>query len=129
MMRMRAISLTSLNLVPLWHVLCCLSTLSPEIFTGSLFSGVANPREPLDPLTQFLQLAQRGLRVAAPVKQRVEVLHDLAEFPERGQATGDGHTPLALGGSQATGDEQKPLLEQGVDLLLYRRAFTREAAR
>src|SRR5881296_2787014 len=40
MMRMRAISLTSLNLVPLWHVLCCLSTLSPEIFTGSYILGV-----------------------------------------------------------------------------------------
>src|SRR5712691_7030297 len=34
MMRIRAISLTSLNLAPIWHVLHRLSTLSPEIFTG-----------------------------------------------------------------------------------------------
>src|SRR5712692_550212 len=45
------------------------------------------------------------------------------------QATGDGHEPLAFGWSQATGDEQKTLLEQGAGFLLYRLAFTRAAAR
>jgi hypothetical protein len=36
-----------------------------------LLEGLANPREPLDPLPQLFQLAQGGLRAATPVKQRL----------------------------------------------------------
>jgi hypothetical protein len=39
-----------------------------------LFSGLANPGEPVDPLPQLLQLAQGRLRPATPVTQRIKAL-------------------------------------------------------
>ena len=55
-----------------------------------LFSGITDPLETLDPLTQLLQLSQGCLRAATPVKQRVDVLHDLTQFASPGQSTGEG---------------------------------------
>src|SRR5215468_6676591 len=45
-----------------------------------LLQRVTNPREPLDPLTQLAQLLEGGLRAAPPIKQRIDVLHDLTQF-------------------------------------------------
>src|SRR5437870_12162997 len=77
--------------------------------------GLANPREPLDPGTQLLQLAQRGLCPTTPIKQGVNVVHEVAQFTQMGQTTGDGHKPLTLGPAQPTFDEQKALLKEVTD--------------
>jgi len=45
-----------------------------------LFSRITAPLETHDPLTQLLQLSSGRLRAATPVKQRVDVLHDLTQF-------------------------------------------------
>jgi hypothetical protein len=93
-----------------------------------LFSGVANPREPFHPLTQFPQPAQCGLRPTTPVKQRINVVHDLTQGAQLRQATGEAHESLAFRWRQAAFDEQKAILEQVTDFLLHRFALTREAA-
>src|SRR5246127_2276936 len=90
---------------------------------------MANPREPFDPVTQLPQLAQCGLRAATPVKQRIDVLHDRAQFPSMREATGDVQEPLASGSSQVACDEQKAILEQVTDCLLNGCACARQAAR
>src|SRR2546427_10972691 len=79
---------------------------------------LANPCEPVDPLPQLLQLAQCSLRPATPVKQRIDMLHDLAQFAQLRQATGDVHEPLAFAWLQTTFDKQNPIMEQVMDFLL-----------
>src|SRR4030095_11018859 len=70
-----------------------------------LLSGVANPREPLDPLPQLFQLAQGGLRSATPVKQRIDVFYDLAQFAQMRQAARDVHEPFTFARLQSAFDE------------------------
>src|SRR5712691_9627859 len=94
-----------------------------------LFYGVANPRAPLDPLTPLPQLAQCGLRAATPVKQRVEVFHDLAPLAQMRQATRDVQEPFVCARLQSTCDAHTALLEQGTDFLLHRWACAGQAAR
>lgn len=94
-----------------------------------LVSGLAHPRASAHPLTQVLQCAQRGLRMAATGTQRVAVLHALTALPPMRQATGDGQEPWAFGRRQATSDAHTTLLEPLADVLVQRRALTREAAR
>ena len=75
------------------------------------FEGVANPLKPVDPMTQLVQLAQGRLHAATPVKQRLDMLHDLAEFTQLGQAPGDVQELLAFAWLQTTFDKQEALLE------------------
>ena len=77
--------------------------------------------KPFDPLAQLLQLAQGRLRPATPVKQRVDVLHDLAQFAQMRQATGDVQEPLAFAWLQTTFDKQKAILEHVTDFGLDHR--------
>jgi hypothetical protein len=58
-----------------------------------------------------VQLAQGRLRTATPVKQRVDMLHDLAEFPQLGQAPGEVQELLAFAWLQTTFDKQEAILE------------------
>ena len=69
-----------------------------------LLEGLANPREPLDPLPQLFQLAQGGLRAATPVKQRLDVFDDLAQCAPMRQATRDVHEPLTFARLQSAFD-------------------------
>jgi hypothetical protein len=92
------------------------------------FSGRANPCEPVDPLPPLLQLAQGRLRTATPVKQRLDMLHDLAQFAPLRQATADVHEPLAFPWLQTTFAKQKPVLEQATDFLLTLLALAGHAA-
>jgi len=94
-----------------------------------LLSRVPNPREPPHPLTQLLQLAKRRLRPTAPVKQRVNVIHDLAQLAQMRQTSGDLHEPLAFARFQTTFDKQGAILEQVTDFLLDIFTFAGQAAR
>jgi len=70
-----------------------------------LLYGLANPREPLDPLPPLFQLAQGGRHAATPVKQRLDGFDDLAQFAQMRQATRDVHEPLTFARLQSTFDE------------------------
>jgi len=83
-----------------------------------LFSGVANPPKPFHPVAQLPQLAQGGLGPATPVKQRVDMFHDLAQFTQMRQATGDPQEPVTFGWRQSALDEQEATLEYVTDFLL-----------
>ncbi len=93
-----------------------------------LFEGLAHPREPLHPLPQLAQRAQRGLRAATPVKERVDVLHDVAQCTSLGQATREVPKPLAFRWRQSACDEHKAVVEYLTDFLLHRCALTRHTA-
>jgi hypothetical protein len=94
-----------------------------------LVQGVANPLEPLDPLTQFVELIQSGWRAATPIKQRINLLHDLTQFAQLGQAPCDMQKLLALAGLETPFDKQETSLEQPTDLLLNGFALAGQAAR
>ena len=53
-----------------------------QVRRKDLFSGVPYPLESAHPPTQLLEFAKRRLRPAAPVKQGLDVLHDLAQFAQ-----------------------------------------------
>src|SRR3989442_5709856 len=93
-----------------------------------LFSRRANPGASVDPLPQLLQLAQGSVRPATPVKQRRDMLHDLAPCAQRRYATGAVHEPLAFAWLPTTFDQHKPLLEHVTDFLLALLALTGQAA-
>src|SRR6266851_3073473 len=80
-----------------------------------LLSRVPTPREAFHPLTQLFELVKRLLRPATPVKQGVNMLHDLAQFTQMRQTSGDGHEPLAFARFQTTFDKQGAILEQVTD--------------
>src|SRR5712691_6747454 len=90
---------------------------------------MANPREPCDPVAPLPELPPRGMRPTAAVKERRDVLHDLAPFPSMREAPGDGQEPLAFGSSQVACDAHKAILAHGTDGLLHGGACARQAAR
>ena len=82
-----------------------------QIRREDLVEGVANPLEPLVPLPQLFQLAQRCLGPATPVKQRVHVPHDLVSFAQLRKLRGDREEPFAFTRLQAAIDEQQAILK------------------
>jgi hypothetical protein len=80
-------------------------------------------------VTQLGQLTQRRLRLAAPVKESIDVIHDLAQLAQMRQPSGDEQEPLAFAGLQTAFDKQEAILEQITDCLLDRFAFTGQPPR
>jgi hypothetical protein len=66
--------------------------------------------------------------MATPVKQRIDMIHDLAQFAQLRQAPGDVQASAAFRSCQTTLDKQKPILEQVADFLLNRFVGARHAA-
>ena len=100
-----------------------------QIGREHLFEGLANPLEARHPLPQLLELGNRCLRPATPVKQGVQVIHDLPQLPQVRQPSGDVQEPLAFAPFQAPFDKQVAILEQVTDFLVDRFTFASTAAR
>src|SRR6266700_5876892 len=75
-----------------------------------LLSGLTNPLEPFDPVAQLPELTPSGVRPTTAVKQGIDVFHDLAQFPQMRQASGDGHESVTFGRGQVALDEHKAVL-------------------
>jgi len=66
--------------------------------------------------------------MATPVKQRLDMIHDLAQCAQLRQAPGDVHASVAFRSCQTALDKQNPILEQVADFLLNRFVGARRAA-
>ena len=70
-----------------------------------LLERLAQLLEPLEAAPQVGQFVEGCLGPATPIKQRVDLFHELAEFAQLRQTPGDSPPPLAFASAQMMLDE------------------------